>query len=309
GWDGPALDLIDIGLSFIGKQGWSENKGWARVLNVDGTVNDPVADLYDHACVLLALAYAKKAGHPDAHHLAEATFAFLDRAMGTKDGSFKETSKGGFPRRSNPHMHLLEAFLAWYKVTGEAAYLDRAAKIIQLFTNHFFDSEFWTLGEFFESDWQPAMGDMGVWTEPGHHFEWASLLVDFAALTNRPELNAFARKLYSSAIANGVNRSTALAYDAVSKAGIPLLKTSRSWPQAEALKAAMALDRTGGPDMKPEIEARAGRLFRWHIEPAPQGMWIDLLDEKGRAKSTDVPASLFYHYVFALTEYLRVTGG
>ena len=150
------------------------------------------------------------------------------------------------------------------------------------------------------------MGDMGAWTEPGHHFEWASLLVEFAALAGRPDLNAFARKLYSSAIANGVNRSTGLAYDAVSKAGIPLLTTSRSWTQTEAVKAAMALDRTGGPDMKPEIEARVGRLFRWHIDPAPEGMWLDMLDEKGRTKSTDVPASIFYHMVFALTGYLNV---
>ena len=34
--------------------------------------------------------------------------------------------------------------------------------------------------------------------------------------------------------------------------------------------------------MKPEIEGRVGRLFRWHIDPAPQGMWIDLIDERGR---------------------------
>ena len=149
GWDGPALNLIDHGLSFVSKHGWSEKKGWARVLNVDGSVNDPVADAYDQACILLALAYAKKAGHPDADKLGSATFDFLDRSLAMRDGSFKETSKGGFPRRSNPHMHLLEAFLAWHKVTGDKAHLDRAAKIVGLFTEHFFDSEFWDLGRVF----------------------------------------------------------------------------------------------------------------------------------------------------------------
>ena len=142
------------------------------------------------------------------------------------------------------------------------------------------------------------------WTEPGHHFEWTSLLIDFAEASGQEKYSAYARKLYSSAIANGLNRATGLAYDAVSKAGVPLVRTSRSWPQTEALKAALALDRSSGRDMKPEIEARAARLFRWHIEPAPEGLWIDLIDEKGRAKSADVPASIFYHLVFALTEYL-----
>ena len=70
---------------------------------------------------------------------------------------------------------------------------------------------------------------------------------------------------------------------AVSRQGLPLDLASRSWPQAEAIKAAIALDRPGGPDLKPEIEARVGRLFRWHIDPAPLGLWIDQIDERGRA--------------------------
>ena len=77
-------------------------------------------------------------------------------------------------------------------------------------------------------------------------------------------------------------------------AGVPLM----------AIKAAIALDGAGGPDMKPEIESRVGRLFRWHIDSAPQGMWIDLIDERGRSKAKDVPASIFYHLVCALTAYL-----
>jgi mannose-1-phosphate guanylyltransferase/mannose-6-phosphate isomerase len=309
GWTGPSLEIIDHGIRFLEKYGRSPSGGWVRTLAVDGSLIDPTDDAYDHACILLALAYAAKAGHPRAHALGDETFAFLDKHLSLDNGaSYKETSQGGEPRRANPHMHLFEAFLAWHKATGDSAYLARATKIADLFVSTFFDSENWSLGEFFDSNLKLVKGAQGDWTEPGHHFEWASLLVDYAAISGRAEFNAYARKLYSSAIANGLNRATGLAYDAVSKTGIPLLRTSRSWPQAEALKAAMALDRTGGPDMKPEIEARAARLFRWHIEPAPQGLWIDLLDEKGRAKSTDVPASLFYHYVFALTEYLGVTG-
>jgi mannose-1-phosphate guanylyltransferase/mannose-6-phosphate isomerase len=306
GWNGPALELIDHGIRFIEKHGRSKNGGWVRTLHVDGAVADPAEDAYDHACVLLALAYALKAGHPDAARLGAETFAFIDRHLTVDAGaSFLETSIGGTPRRSNPHMHLFEAFLAWHKVTGDPAYLARASKIADLFATRFFDADTWTLGEFFEIGWIPVAGEQGEWTEPGHHFEWASLLVEYGEASDRPEFFAFARKLYASAIANGLNRATGLAYDAVSKSGIPLVRTSRSWPQTEALKAAMALDRINGPDMKPEIEARANRLFRWHIEPAPEGLWIDLIDEKGRAKSADVPASIFYHLVYALTEYLR----
>ncbi len=307
GWEGPSLDLIDHGIRFIEKHGRSVNGGWVRTLGVDGSVVDGAEDSYDHACVLLALAYAKRAGHPRALALGLETFAFLDRHLAVDGGaSFKETTDSLLPRRSNPHMHLLEAFMAWHKVTGDKSYLDRAAKIVALFEGHFFDSDNWALLEFFDADWAPLPGEKGEWTEPGHQFEWASLLAAYSALSGQSRYNALARKLYSSAIASGLNRATGLAYDAVTKTGIPLIRTSRSWPQTEALKAAMALDKIGGPDMKPEIEARVGRLFRWHIEPAPEGLWIDMIDEKGRAKSQDVPASIFYHLVFALTEYLAL---
>ena len=73
------------------------------------------------------------------------------------------------------------------------------------------------------------------------------------------------------------------------------------------IKAAIALDTTSGPDLKPEIEARMGRLFRWHIEPAPSGLWIDLIDINGQSQSTTVPASIFYHMVSAITRYLDAT--
>jgi mannose-1-phosphate guanylyltransferase/mannose-6-phosphate isomerase len=308
GWDGPANRLIDHGIHFILQHGRTDRGGWVRTLRADGSVADPAEDAYDNSFVLLALAHAHKAGHPDALQLGRETFDFLDNHLeDVRLTGFRETPEGRSIRRSNPHMHLLETFLAWYRVTGDRVHLRRAARIIELFRAYFFDAESWTLGEFFDDDWKSAAGEEGSWTEPGHHFEWASLLVDFSVATGQQDLVAYARKLYASAVANGLNRATGLAYAAVSRQGIPLERVSRSWPQTEAIKAAIALDQTGGPDLKPEIEARVARLFRWHIDPAPLGLWIDRIDEQGRSLSTEVPASIFYHLVCALTQYLDAT--
>ncbi|MFK0693106.1 AGE family epimerase/isomerase [Mesorhizobium sp. IMUNJ 23033] len=308
GWDGPADRLIGHGIEFMARNGRTDNGGWVRTLNVDGSVADPAEDAYDHSCVLLALAHAHISGNPDALRLGEETFSFLDVHLeDSRMTGFLDTSSAGGERRSNPHMHLLEAFLAWHQATGDRAYLRRAARIIDLFRSHFFDPESWTLGEYFDREWKPSTGEKGQWTEPGHHFEWASLLVDFASRSGQTELTGFARKLYASAVANGLNRATGLAYGAVSRQGLPRDGVSRSWPQAEAIKAAIALDGSGGPDLKPEVEARVGRLFRWHIDPAPLGLWIDRIDEHGRPLASDVPASIFYHLVCALTQYLDGT--
>ncbi|TPK03178.1 mannose-1-phosphate guanylyltransferase/mannose-6-phosphate isomerase [Mesorhizobium sp. B2-5-9] len=310
GWTGDADKLIDHGIDFISKYGRTDRGGWVRTLNPNGSVADPVEDAYDHSCVLLALAHAYRCGHKAGLQLAQETFQFIDSHL--EDGSlngFLETPGWNGVRSSNPHMHMLEAFLAWYAVTGDRVYLRRAARVIDLFRSHFFDQESWTLGEYFDADWLPLPGDQGQWTEPGHHFEWASLLVDFARASGQKDLAAYARKLYSSAVASGLNRATGLAYAAVSRQGLPLDRLSRSWPQCEAIKAAIALDGIGGPDLKPEIEARVARLFRWHIDPAPLGLWMDRIDERGRSLATEVPASIFYHLVTALMQYLDKTEG
>lgn len=309
GWDGDAAGLVSHGMEFLKSAPRAENGGWPRALDAHGKIADPAEDLYDHACILLAAAHAHRMGNGGAMALGTEAWGFIAAHLACKDhGGFHETPDRAAPRRSNPHMHLLEACMAWREATGEALWLSRSASIIDLFKSRFFDADTWTLGEYFNDEWSLLRGDKGLWTEPGHHFEWAWLLVEYAKAAEAPELIKFARKLYASAVANGLNRATGLAYDAVSKDGIPLVRTSRSWPQTEAIKAAIALDGTGGPDMKPEIESRVGRLFRWHIDPAPQGMWIDLIDERGRTKAQDVPASIFYHCVCALTAYLAAKG-
>ncbi|OQM75180.1 mannose-1-phosphate guanylyltransferase/mannose-6-phosphate isomerase [Manganibacter manganicus] len=310
GWEGPGDRLIAHGIEFMARNGRTDRGGWVRTLNIDGSVADATEDAYDHSCVLLALAHAHMCGNRDALRLGQETFDFLDSYLEDErlTGFLEATGKAQAERRSNPHMHLLEAFLAWHEATGERTYLRRAARVVDLFRSHFFDADTWTLGEYFSPEWKHAPSERGEWTEPGHHFEWASLLVDFAARSGQNDLTGYARKLYASAIASGLNRATGLAYGVVSRQGIPIDTVSRSWPQTEAIKAAIALDGAGGPDLKPEIEARVGRLFRWHIDPAPLGLWIDRIDERGRSLAAEVPASIFYHLVCALMQYLDVDG-
>jgi mannose/cellobiose epimerase-like protein (N-acyl-D-glucosamine 2-epimerase family) len=308
GWKGDADALIDYGLQFM-KRGRTASDGWARTLSVDGRILDSAEDSYDTAFVLLALAHAARAGHAEARQLGEETFSFLRANLADpQGGGYLETTAGNCGlRRSNPHMHLLEAFLAWHLVTGDERFLQEASEIVHLCQKRFFDIETWTLGEFFDETWRLAPGQRRQWTEPGHHFEWAWLLVEFARAASRPDVLDIARKLYVSALGIGINRATSLAYGAVSKIGAPLDRNSRAWPQTELIKAAIALDAVGGLDLSCEIEPRVANLFRWHIDNAQPGLWIDRIDDKGRAIAEDVPASIFYHMICGLTEYLDAT--
>lgn len=308
GWSEAAPGAMAHGMDFLQSRGRSSAGGWVRVLDPDGTVADGAEDAYDTACVLLALAHAYRCGDARALPLASETLTFLDQHLLDHGcGGYRETSRGGVPRRSNPHMHLMEAFLAWYDATGDQCYLERAGSVAALFKRYFFDADNWAVREFFTEDWQPAPGEAGEWTEPGHQFEWAALLVAFATRSGETEWFPLARKIYSSAVASGLSRTTGLAFGAVDRTGRPIEAMSRSWQQAEAVKAVIALDQTGGPDMKPEIEARLALLFRWHIASAVPGLWIDRVDERGRSCSTEVPASILYHLVNAFALYLDYT--
>ncbi len=313
GWTGQeALPLIAHGLAFMQARGRSPKGGWVQSLHADGTVAEQGHNFYDQACMLLALAYAKAAGHNHALQLAQETFAFLDKEMAHPHGGFFETESDGHNAAavltSNAHMHYFEACLAWHEVSGDAAFLHRAAEIAELCHHIFFDPDHWCIGEFFDRNWQRAGGAQGDYTQPGHAFEWAALLSDYAQRSGCVRSRHMAFRCYSHALASGTNRATGLICNAVFRTGRPLDSGSRSWQQCEAIKAALMLDGHHNIDLKPEIENRIETLFRWHLYPAQQGLWIDQIDGTGAPRSGHVPASILYHLVSALTLYLDKTG-
>lgn len=311
GWDGDAATLIAHGLLFMQAKGRSRRGGWVQLFHADGRVADAQENFYDQSCMLLALAYAYQSGHNQALQLAQETFAFLDNALTHNGGGFYDRvydkDNPAAILTSNAHMHYLEACLAWHDVSGDEGYLKRAQSVVELCSQYFFDSEYWALGEFFTPDWKRASGNAGEHTEPGHYFEWAALLCDYSARTADAGAQRIASRLYTSALSKGTNRETGLAYNILSREGRPLDKGSRSWQQCEGIKAAIMLDGYHGHDLKPEIEGRVANLLRWHIYPVEQGLWIDRVKANGTACSGDVPASILYHLVSALTLYLQFT--
>ncbi|MBX8801089.1 NTP transferase domain-containing protein [Ochrobactrum sp. MR28] len=309
GWSGTSADLVSHGLLFMQEKGRNRSGGWAQSFTADGTIVEARENFYDQTCMLLALSYAHQVGHNQALQLGQETFAFLDSKLAHIAGGFYENRNDrDRPQAlltSNAHMHYLEACLAWHEVTGDGVYLSRADEIVELCKDYFFDRDFWCLKEFFHCGWRDISGVRGEHTEPGHYFEWAALLSDYANRIGCDETRRMAHRLYSCALSTGINRTTGLTYNVVSREGRPVDRGSRSWQQCEAIKAAIMLDGYNEQDLKPEIEARIATLFRWHIHPAPEGLWFDRLDAHGANCSDHVPASILYHLVSALTLYLQ----
>ncbi len=316
-------DVANRGFGFLKAHGLQAGvPGWVHMITPSGTLLDSRRDCYDLAFILFALGWYQRAtGDAEATPLIAATLDFLDRYLAESEhGGFVEErlldEQNAFlpgttlPRRQNPHMHLLEAFLTLYEATGEKTFLDRAAKIVELFRTRFLDRETGSLGEFFTHDWQPAMGSDGALREPGHHFEWVWLLQRYAALSGDDSVIEHATALYDFTLKYGVRQLDGLpvAIDSVDRHGAVLSPSARLWPQTEMIKAGLAHNAiTGNPASRALAADGLATLFRFYLD-REHGYWCDQIDDNGAPLSGMIPASSLYHIMMAVTEWHRLGG-
>ena len=287
---------------------WGANgePGWVYSVARDGAIVDATRASYTQAFALYGLAWAYRL-EPEARFLALAdqTFAFMDRhlTLPPHGGFLNHTGPDAGGRRQNPHMHLFEAALAWYDVTGESRFLARADQIFQLFENKFFQPDTSILVENFKANWQPASGARGRTFEPGHHFEWVWLLHTYAQHSGR-NVQPFTDALYSKASDFGF--SNGMIVDAVLDNGTIADQSTRSWPHTEAVKAAASEHLAGRGAMPNLANKLLGTLeTRFLGKPFPAG-WFDHFNGDGSMKVDFVPASTLYHIVLALGEADRI---
>lgn len=271
---------------------------WVLTTDDAGRPLDPTADLYDQAFVLFSLAAAHRVlGDARALPLARQTLTAIHERMAADHGGWAEALPERLPRRQNPHMHLLEAMLAWNAAAPEALFADTARVCLDLFQRHFFDPANGVLGEFFEPDWAVAPGEPGRSVEPGHHFEWVWLLAQ-ARKNGWIDASAASAALYRVAVERGLN-AEGFAVREIGRDGGVIDGGWRLWAETEALRAHL----TVGEDAR--AVALAGAIFDTHLATAIPGLWTDSYDADGKAVDRTVPASTLYHLMTPFTELLR----
>src|SRR5262245_10173201 len=172
GWNGPWREAAQHALSYFGEHFVNADGTVASAVALDGTVQDPTFDLYDQAFALLAFASGARAFGDAAggRRRADALRTTLERACAHPGGGFREDRAGRLPQRSNPHMHLFEAALAWIAIDDDPAWRRMADGIAALCLEKFIDPTTGALREFFAANWSPAAGTEGRICEPGHHY-------------------------------------------------------------------------------------------------------------------------------------------
>ncbi len=271
--------------------------GWAMAVDTKGSIVDARRDFYAHAFSLLGLAAACKLTK-DAKYLelADRTLVFLDSHMSCKPGGYINClpAKDG-TRSQNPHMHLLEGLIALHDAAPDRGYLPRAAAIVQLFKDRFFQPRTGILAEHFAMDWSPLSGDRGRLFEPGHHYEWVWLLKNYSQRAGI-DVMTYAKTLAQTAAAHGTAQNGMLLSE-VRDDGVVLNDSSRLWPHTEATRSALSLGDPAQADMWLDV------LYNGFLKRGCPGGWAEHWDAKGNSLVNYMPASSLYHIVGAMAEY------
>lgn len=270
--------------------------GYGRVIDRRArTMTDGTRDLYDNACVLLAIAsLLRVTGRQRYRQEAERLLAAIDDLLGTATGGWAEDERGTLPRRQNPHMHMFEALLALFAATGAPEHRRRLDAVHALFRARFFDDGRCVLREFFGPEWQIDARFGSDRLEPGHMCEWVALLGRYARLTGE-DVGAAPERLLSTALRIG-RGGGALLVDEVDERGAVLQPSRRLWPQAELVKAWLArFAATGEAESLRAADSVATEMQDLYLAHTPRGTWRDQFDLNGAMLAKTIPSSSLYH--------------
>lgn len=304
GWPKPDLarSIVEKGLRYIDTQLRHPDGGFFHIVGPNGKPIDEQRDLYDHAFMILAGAAAYKAfGSETGLRIATEALSYVDSELRDhQNGGWFESSELPNSRRSNPHMHMLEALMELHSATGNAAAMEHAREIILLFETHFFEPSHDVLAEDFSISWSKSTTQASIGWEPGHHYEWASLLQEFQRLTGHDSAS-WRHRLIQKANRSGRSKHTEFAINKAQANGTIIDANSRLWHQLEMFRAW---------NIHPNIASKANserllnRIMTDYLLKGPNGGWVDELSPSGDPISEMVPASMLYHLVTALGSFI-----
>jgi mannose-6-phosphate isomerase len=305
GWSGPWQRAVGHGLDYyLDRYRRADGLFWNAVAS-DGRPVENAPHLYEQSFALLALATATSSAATD-RALEPIAGAIVERLLAER-----RCQHGGFTGfaddalyQSDPHMHLLEAALAWQQVSADARWGTLADEVAELGMRRFVVADGSHLLEYFNADWSPAAGLAGRLVWPGHQFEWAGLLERWGRARGRDDARRMARRLYRTGADHGIDPVRGVAvFELLDDMSVHDPK-ARLWSQTEWLKAALILanaeEDAGLRRGYRSAAASAARALLRYLETPVPGLWRDKLAADGTWIDEPAPGSSFYHIIDAL---------
>lgn len=265
-----------------------EHGGWRYSVDADGHALDDTQDLYTHAFVVLACAaYFQRSRNADARKLMLATASTIESRFKTSDGLYHaalsaDMSEPLRPPAQNPMMHLTEAYLAAAQVAEPALFAQHLRDLAQAISQYFVHAPTQCISE-------ALQGTPDNRLEPGHQFEWLSLVQGASQVFEGLDLLETLPRAVQWSRKHGVSGPGVRA--SLDESGAVADETRRIWAQTEYLR---VLAVTG--DWAALTTALAS--FRTYFLHA--GGWHECLDAQGAVVRHDMPSTSPYHLATCL---------
>lgn len=249
-------DVIDHGMTYL----WNNHRdaqhgGYFWQVDENGPV-DATKQGYGHAFVLLAASSAKAVGHPLADQmLADITEVLETRFWEEKYGAIHEEFHRDWSpvenyRGQNSNMHLTEALMAAFEVTGDTSYLSKAGRIADLVIRRAAGALDFRVPEHFDENWVLNKDYSGnemfrpSGTTPGHWLEWSRLILQLWVLGERKHewMPAAAKALFVQSMSLGWDRTKGGFFYTLDWDNTPKKTEKLWWPMCEAAGAAHFLN-------------------------------------------------------------------
>ncbi|CAG9176640.1 Cellobiose 2-epimerase [Cupriavidus pinatubonensis] len=269
--------------------------GWIYSVDPMGMPLDSTRDLYTHAFVIFACAhYYARSGNEDALAVLEETRDVVEQRFADGTGLYHAALSEFFKDKGaglqqNPIMHLTEAYLAALDATDDEWYAERLREIAAAVHGRFVDPANGCIAEL------PKEAN-GNRIEPGHQFEWFSLVAGNHDLFEGSPLTESLERAFVFAQTHGVVPGTFGVSAALDEHGVLLDGTQRIWAQTEY---ARALAVHGTPESLATLEAQL-RQYRGRF--LHKGGWHECLAPSGEVVRAEMPSTSPYHLATAYAE-------
>jgi mannose/cellobiose epimerase-like protein (N-acyl-D-glucosamine 2-epimerase family) len=304
GWRGDARGIVRRGIDYFTAH-YRRHDGLFRTLaGASGAPLDERVLLYDQSFALLGYAAAGAAldERGDFEARALELRGAVDERLRAGDGAFHSDLERTDLRESNPHMHLLEACLAWAEIGRDASWLEWVRSLVELAVSRFIRKDNGAIGECYTAAWQPAPGIAGRVIEPGHQFEWAWLLLrcESAHRAPLPDIALRDTALRLLAVGEGYGVHGGVAVNQLLDDWTVSDADARFWPQTERLKAALLAATVTDTPRYWAMAHAAAASFLPYLRTSVPGLWFDVRRRSGEIVDSPSPASTFYHLVGAI---------
>lgn len=272
---------------------------------------------YDQSFALLALVTLQKAD-PTAvtDDQINACISYIETvltdpetgALWEDDDMAQSGAKPGDLRAQNPHMHMFEAVMQAYEMTGDPIWLKRAKTYMDLGERYFIDPKIGAICEFIGHDLTQNDTAMGTRREAGHQFEWAWLLNRYAEFSGDDAPRSLADQMLDFVESYGIRQSGPMAgaaYDATDASGEVTEATHLLWPLTEAGKVYAAKVREADDDAAAKRAHQLAEMIFDDYFSADKPAWINQLDADKNIVWNEGLTRLLYHVAFFVTEGSR----